>query len=228
MKYYKFETILFPEDSGGLSNGYFYPYGLECKVAENCYEIGYRINDMSYFNNEVAVDAVINMYVENNSHRLDDILDLNAEDRIKDFYGFLEESHNKGLICVDTRKLFDNVEPHNGLVYAIEQYKVKSNNINNFDYAVSRYSATGEGSTICILISRALEIEGTAKEEVIRKEFSDVFSPWQARGMEILPQEKFLERYGKLIPKYVENAILDPTFKSSSFYYFSEVHMNFS
>lgn len=117
-------------------------------------------------------------------------------------------------------------------------------------YVVSDYSATGEGRTVMILITRALPrcdlddyevepnfteqsynpgIEKTTPEERAQREFSQEFGGYMALGAEILDRNEFFHRFGNHVPEYLYK-MTDPYGEDSppGFYYRSEIHFNFS
>jgi ribosomal protein S2 len=98
-----------------------------------------------------------------------------------------------------------------------------------YQYLASDYYATGEGRTICLLITRAYpkkedyEIEpqfvdgqfvpGTLKNtDKFRaaREFIEEFDEWMARGAENLPKEEFIKRFQNYLPKHVETMMANP------------------
>lgn len=117
-------------------------------------------------------------------------------------------------------------------------------------YVVSDYSATGEGRTVMILITRALPrydladyevepsfteqgydpgIEKTTPEERALREFSQEFGGYIAMGAEVLDRNEFFHRFGNHVPEYLYN-MTDPGSDDSppGFHYKSEIHFNFS
>lgn len=61
-------------------------------------------------------------------------------------------------------------------------------------YLVSDYYATGEGRTVCILITPAVPAD---------KEFLELFGDWYIRCAENLPKDVFFEKYGRYLPSFV-------------------------
>lgn len=119
---------------------------------------------------------------------------------------------------------------------------------NEMKFAVCDYSATGEGRTICILITYLhprrpddYEIEpffdyddegkmrfnsGTLKsteEQILYREFSEIFGGYMAQGMEILTRQDFIDKFGRLVPEFVIKSIEQPM---GNFHYFASIHYN--
>lgn len=69
-------------------------------------------------------------------------------------------------------------------------------------YIVSDYYATGEGRTVCILITPAFPTEHSSKL-VAAKEFLELFGNWYIRCAENLPKDVFFEKYGHYLPSFV-------------------------
>lgn len=116
-------------------------------------------------------------------------------------------------------------------------------------FAVCDYSATGEGRTICILITyirpqqddyetrpsferdddgKLVFVPGTLKvtdDFIIHREFSELFSGYMAMGMEILDKQEFIDRFGRLVPEFVIKSIEQPM---GNFHYFAQIHYNLS
>jgi hypothetical protein len=117
-------------------------------------------------------------------------------------------------------------------------------------YMVSDYSATGEGRTVMILITRARPrydltdyevepsfteqgydpgIEKTTPEERALREFSQEFGGYIAMGAETLDRNEFFHRFGNHVPEYLYK-MTDPDSENfpPGFHYKSEIHFNFS
>lgn len=117
-------------------------------------------------------------------------------------------------------------------------------------FAVCDYSATGEGRTICILITYLqprrpddYEIEpffeeneegkvmfnpGTLKvsnDFMLYREFSELFGGYMAIGMDIINKDEFIERWGRLVPEFVIKSIQEPM---GNFHYYAQIHYNVS
>ena len=113
-------------------------------------------------------------------------------------------------------------------------------------YAAIDYSATGEGRTVCLLITRAYprkddweilpssengwegKLKGDSKEIVarqMREHAGDYFSI----GTEHLDREEFLRRYGHLIPEMVKNmSDKDQADQPFNLHFFQRFHFNYS
>lgn len=114
-----------------------------------------------------------------------------------------------------------------------------------YQYIVSDYSATGEGTTISILITRAypraddyedlkvmppkLKEGHTAKVRAAR-EFSEKFDGFYLRGAENLSREEFLRGYGHHLPQYIAKNILsaEGLDRPGNFNYSLQIHLNYS
>ena len=122
-----------------------------------------------------------------------------------------------------------------------------------YQFLACDYYATGEGRTICLLITRAYphtddyETPGeynsetgeytppvmkkghTAKVRAAR-EFAEKFGGYYLQGAENLPREEFLERYGHHLPEYVKTNILEleGNDRPGNFNFVQQLHLNFS
>lgn len=101
-----------------------------------------------------------------------------------------------------------------------------------YHYLVSDYSATGEGRTVAILITRAFtrtpdETKTTTPEERAKREFKEYFGGWMAHGVEHLSKEDFMKRYASYLPELTRNMINsdDQPFNLN---FRQEFHFNFS
>jgi hypothetical protein len=109
-----------------------------------------------------------------------------------------------------------------------------------YQFLACDYYATGEGRTLCLLITRAyprtddydenFEIKpGHTSKVRAAREFGDEFGGWYLQGAENLSREEFLKRYGNHLPPYTEK-ILNPEFGEGpgNFNVKLQIHMNFS
>ena len=71
------------------------------------------------------------------------------------------------------------------------------------EYLVSDYYATGEGRTVCILITPAFPKDGMSSKLVAAKEFLELFGNFYIRCAENLPKDIFFEKYGHYLPSFV-------------------------
>lgn len=119
-------------------------------------------------------------------------------------------------------------------------------------YVVSDYSATGEGRTVMILITRARPrrdekindydiepsftedgynpgVENNTPQERALREFRDEFGGYMALGAEVLDRNEFFHRFGNHVPQYLYK-MTDPDSndRPPGFHYKSEIHFNFS
>ncbi len=115
-----------------------------------------------------------------------------------------------------------------------------------YQFIACDYFATGEGRTICLLITRAYpkqedyktearfdetgfhpgELANTAKFRAAR-EFVKHFGTWYAQGAENLPKEEFLEKFGRFIPEVVLK-LLNSEDQPGNLSFRQEFHFNFS
>ncbi len=119
-----------------------------------------------------------------------------------------------------------------------------------YSFVVADYSATGEGRTICVLITRAYPnkddydvepefIKNGDKYEfhpgVIKngpgfralREFAEVFDGFMARGAMLYSSEEFFKQFGRFCPDLVHKMLADPD-QPGNFHWHSELHFNFS
>ena len=110
-----------------------------------------------------------------------------------------------------------------------------------YQFVAADYYATGEGRTVCLLITRAYphvdDYEGTYPNTVelntpefrAAREFVEHFDSFYARGAENLPREDFLRRFGHYLPEYAHkilNAKGDE--RPGNFNFKQSLHLNFS
>lgn len=115
-----------------------------------------------------------------------------------------------------------------------------------YQFIVSDYFGTGEGNTVCILITRAYPVQDdyevppsldgikfvpgklrtTAKFRATR-EFVENFGKWYTNFAENLAREEFLQRFSSHLPPYVEK-ILNSGEGPGNFNFKLQLHMNFS
>lgn len=108
-----------------------------------------------------------------------------------------------------------------------------------YQFLVCDYYATGEGRTICLLITRAYahadDYEGTYPDYTYKnsakfraaREFIEHFGGWYAQGAENLPREEFLKRFGHFLPDVVKNMLTDAT-QPGNLNFKQSFHFNFS
>lgn len=119
-------------------------------------------------------------------------------------------------------------------------------------YVVADYSATGEGRTVMILITRARArrdekhndyevepsftedgydpgVEANTPEFRAFREFAEEFNGFHAMGAEVLDRNEFFHRFGNHVPEYLYK-MADPEGEHlpPGFHYKSEIHYNFS
>lgn len=108
-----------------------------------------------------------------------------------------------------------------------------------YQFLACDYYATGEGVTICLLITRAyphvddyegsypdITYKNTAKFRAAR-EFIEEFGGWYAQGAENLPREEFLEKYGKYLPELVRNLLTNDD-QPGNLNFKQQFHVNYS
>ena len=103
-------------------------------------------------------------------------------------------------------------------------------------FMVSDYCATGEGRTVCLMMTQANPnwpedfvnsenyVPSTKKEYRARRNFKEKFGDWYANGVEFITREQFFNRYSLFLPQKLVN-LKD---KSCSIEYHSQLHFNFS
>jgi hypothetical protein len=117
-----------------------------------------------------------------------------------------------------------------------------------YQFLAADYSATGEGRTICLLITRAYphkedyvrdsyfdeegkfvfesETKNTAEYRA-KREFVVRFGGFIAEGVEVLEREEFLTRFGRMLPDSVKHMLLDSD-HPGNMVFSQEFHFNFS
>lgn len=116
-------------------------------------------------------------------------------------------------------------------------------------FVESEYSATGEGLTVALLITRAyprqedydiepefITINGKTEYHPgsmkngpgfrALREFSEIHGGFLARGAQLYSHEQFMKRRAAYIPRVVENLLKDPE-QPGNFVWHTQVHMNF-
>ena len=104
-------------------------------------------------------------------------------------------------------------------------------------FMVSDYCATGEGRTVCLMMTQANPnypedfvnsennyVPSTTKEYRAKRKFKEKFGDWYANRVEFLTREKFFNKYSLFLPQKLVN-LKD---KPCSIEYHSELHFNFS
>jgi hypothetical protein len=101
-------------------------------------------------------------------------------------------------------------------------------------FIVSDYFGTGEGRTLCFLMTQALARGDdfgednyspiTTKEYRAVREFHQHFGTWMLHGATFLSREDFFEKYSILLPQ----KLIDLKDKNCYMNYYSELHFNFS
>jgi hypothetical protein len=104
-------------------------------------------------------------------------------------------------------------------------------------FMVLDYFGTGEGRTLCLMMTSALPcreedfqnpdnkyVASTTKEYRARRKFKEAFGDWHYQGLEFLTREEFFTKYSQYLPpKLIE-------LKDQLCYieYCSKLHFNFS
>jgi hypothetical protein len=120
-----------------------------------------------------------------------------------------------------------------------------------YQYLACDYFATGEGRTICLLITRAYPkpddyevapdfitdengkmeyVPGKLKNSrklIAARQFGERFGGWYLQGAENLPREEFFTRFGRLLPEMVVK-LLDSEDIPGNFHFSQEFHFNYS
>lgn len=105
---------------------------------------------------------------------------------------------------------------------------------NRYQYVVGDYYATGEGRTVCILITRAYpnaeqRDRSDSAKLIAAQQFIERFGSFIASGAENLQYEDFLKRFGHMLPEVIKKILRagrDDT--PGNFTWASEYHINFS
>lgn len=129
-----------------------------------------------------------------------------------------------------------------------EELAMKNETDELYQFLACDYYATGEGRTVCLLITRAYphtdDYETPSKFEdgvytppVMKsghtpkvraaREFAENFGGWYLQGAENLPREEFMKRFGHYLPDYVKN-VLTSDDKPGNMNYTQQFHINFS
>ena len=120
-----------------------------------------------------------------------------------------------------------------------------------YQYLVSDYYGTGEGRTMCVLITRAYpkqddyKVAPTFVEDaegrpqyvpgelkynqkfIAAREFKERFGDFYSQFVENLDQEEFFNRFGRLVPQMVVK-LHDSEDTPGNFYFAQEFHFNYS
>jgi hypothetical protein len=105
-------------------------------------------------------------------------------------------------------------------------------------YIATDYYATGEGRTICLLITRAyprasdyydgrLKPEWKDGEKRARRDFTERFGGWMSRVAEVMDQDEFVSRFDAYLPLVLKN-VLKSDDRPGNLHWSQEFHMNFS
>lgn len=119
-----------------------------------------------------------------------------------------------------------------------------------YQFLACDYFATGEGRTVCLLITRAyphtddyetrgnfdngVYTPGTLKKGISDKtiaarEFAENFGGYYLQGAENLPREEFLKQFGHLLPEFVHKLLAaEGTDRPGNFNFAQQFHFNFS
>lgn len=118
-------------------------------------------------------------------------------------------------------------------------------------FVVCDYMATGEGSTKCILITKAYPSQddykeskshmnadgsfhwempelkdGVTPEMIALRQFKEEFGSYYAIGAQLMSKEEFLKRCSNHLPSWMPAAIEKDD--AGGFYYASRLHLNYS
>jgi hypothetical protein len=121
--------------------------------------------------------------------------------------------------------------------YCMKEYNEKYGEISEDEYwryMIADYFATGEGRTLCFLMTQALPRGDdfgedryrpiTTKEYRSVREFHQKFGGWMLHGATFLSREDFFEKYSIFLPP----KLIDLKDKNCYMNYYSELHFNFS
>jgi hypothetical protein len=121
----------------------------------------------------------------------------------------------------------------------------------HYQYLASDYAATGEGRTMCVLITRAYpkrddydvapdfveDVEGKlqyvpgvlkySQKFIAAREFKERFGDFYVEFAENLSKEEFFTRFGRLIPEMVVK-LHNSEDTPGNFYFAQEFHFNYS
>lgn len=109
-----------------------------------------------------------------------------------------------------------------------------------YQFVVADYSATGEGRTVMLLITRAFLHsddydsnftlkEGCTPKLIAAKEFIQEFGEFYSIGAEYLMRDEFLDRYGAYLPEYVKRILnAEGDQQPGNFHFKQSLHINFS
>ena len=119
-----------------------------------------------------------------------------------------------------------------------------------YQFLACDYYATGEGRTVCLLITRAYPRSddyethgnytdgvytlpvmkpGHTPKVIAAREFIEKFGSYLAQGAENLPREEFLARFGHLLPEFAHKLInAEGDNRPGNFNFAQEFHFNFS
>lgn len=121
-----------------------------------------------------------------------------------------------------------------------------------YQFLACDYYATGEGRTVCLLITRAyphtddyetpghydtetkiytppVMKAGHSPKVIAAREFAEKFDSFYLRGAENLPREEFLERFGHLLPEFAHTLLnKEGDERPGNFNFSQQFHMNFS
>lgn len=123
-------------------------------------------------------------------------------------------------------------------------------------FVVSDYSAQGEGSTRCILITKAYPRhddyeesnshmntngtfhwempklkEGVTPQTIALRQFIDEFGAFYVSGARFISEEEFISKWIHHCPAYMKKIILEQNDKqraAGNVYYASKLHLNYS
>lgn len=116
-------------------------------------------------------------------------------------------------------------------------------------YVSSVYSATGEGVTVSLLITRAYPKHNRdykvapsfddngynpgelkySQSKIALLEFADIFHPFWASGAEVMEQEEFMEKFGEFVPDRIKKLInSEGDMVPGNFQWNSHYHVNYS
>ena len=124
--------------------------------------------------------------------------------------------------------------------YCMKEYNEKYGEISEDEYwryMIADYSATGEGNTVCLMVTQAvpygddLPPSGSGKYGAITtqeyravREFHQKFGSWYLQGIRFLPREEFFMTCAYYIPPVMMKLANANCYKD----FYTKVHYNFS
>jgi hypothetical protein len=167
--------------------------------------------------------AVDKLYAENG----DAMKELAAIER-QELIEQLEAKKKENFRLVAKRCMQEYEKDYNRDVFPVDEHWV---------YMVGEYFGTGEGQTICIMLTQASAghaedfetstnkyVACTTKEYRAVREFHEQFGTWMLHGLKFLTKEDFFGNYAYYIPPVMMKLSNQACYKS----FYTRIHYNFS